>query len=356
MSPAPIYYAQTMPGFEQIAWLEIRKRFPGATLVEKLFVKDQNGIVVFQCGGEPERLLELRTAEDVFAEVISLPDLSRDWRDLRLIANEIERSSRLERAIRPGARTGRPLTYRVISRRVGNHQYRRMDLEAAVVKGVERKLGKKWTLVEDDADVEIWANILGSRLLCGVRLSDRTMRHRWYRVANLPAALRPSVAGAMVFLTEPSPADVFLDPMCGSGTLIAERLLVGDVAAILGGDIVPRALDASVANVAQLGRPCTFCCWDTCRLPLAAASVDKVAVNLPFGKQIGTRQEIEALYPRFCCELERLLKPGGRAVVLSAEFEMVKQALRVAPALHIDHGYSVAVLGQWARLYLVRRA
>ncbi|MBN1659968.1 MAG: RNA methyltransferase [Anaerolineae bacterium] len=355
MKPAPVYYAQTMPGFEQIAWLEIRKRFPHATLIETLFVKDQNGIVVFRFDGNPDRLLDLRTAEDVFAEIASMSELSRDWRDLRLIANEIDRSCLLQPVTLPRARTGRTLTYRVISRKVGNHQYRRMDLEAAVVKGVERKLGKKWTLVEDDADIEIWANVLGSRLLCGVRLSDRTMRHRSYRVASLPAALRPSVAGAMVFLIEPCPADVFLDPMCGTGTLIAERLLVADGATILGGDIAHRALAASALNAVQLGKPCTVCCWDACRLPLAAASVDKVAVNLPFGKQIGTRQEIEALYPRFFCELERLLKAGGRAVVLSAEFELVKQALRVAPALHIDHGYSVAVLGQWARLYLVRR-
>ena len=41
------YYAQTMPGVEEIAWIEIRDRLKGAHFQRYLFAKEQNGIVVF---------------------------------------------------------------------------------------------------------------------------------------------------------------------------------------------------------------------------------------------------------------------------------------------------------------------
>ncbi|MCZ7667870.1 MAG: hypothetical protein M5U34_12025 [Chloroflexi bacterium] len=45
------YYVQTMPGLEEIAWLEIRDMLPGAKFGEYLFAKEQNGIVTFSYAG-----------------------------------------------------------------------------------------------------------------------------------------------------------------------------------------------------------------------------------------------------------------------------------------------------------------
>ena len=362
MKPSPVLYAQTMPGVENIAWLEIRERLRGASLVELLFVKDKSGIVVFEFDGDPAELLGLRTTEDVFALVATATKLSRDWRDLRLVAQLIENSRalglavRLWRKVRPERGEREALTYRVISRKVGKHQYRRVDFEEAVAKGIQRRYGRRWTLVDDQADVEIWANMLGSRLLCGLRLSDRSMRHRGYQAVSLPAALRPSVAAAMVFLTDPAPGDVFLEPMCGSGTILAERVLSRGYGQVVGGDVSLSRARASVENLGHTSQQGLVCNWDACRLPIATASVDRVAVNLPFGKQLGSRQQVAKLYPPFFAELDRVLKPGGQAVVLSSEYELVKEALRRRKRLANVIGYSIAVLGQWARIYIVRKA
>jgi len=350
------YYAQTMPGVERIAWLEIRQRLPHVRFAEFFFVKDQNGIVAFEWDGDANRLFELRTTEDVFALVASAKKLSRDWKDLRTVARLIEQSASLNGAVKllPGAR-GRRVTYRVVSRKVGRHQYRRIDLQSAVVKGIQRRYGSKWRLVDDGARVEIWANVIGSRLLCGLRLSDQSMRHRAYQRVHLPASLRPSVAAAMVWLTDPAPQDVFLEPMCGSGTIMAERVLGGSYRRVLGGDILWDRARASARNLGSIGKPFTVCTWRACRLPLASGSVDAVSVNLPFGKQVGSRAEIEKLYPCFFAELERVLKPEGRAVVLSSEYELVKDVIRRHRRLLNVTGYSVAVLGQWARIYVLKK-
>ena len=213
----------------------------------------------------------------------------------------------------------------------------------------------------DDAQVEFWANELGSQFLLGARLSDRTMRHRFERKVELPAALRPSVAAAMVLLTEPRPDDVFLDPMAGSGTILYERMQAGPTARLLGGDIDPERVDAARKNVrgsrrkpgaGDTSQP-DIRQWDARQLPLDTASVDKVATNLPFGKQLGRDVPPARLYPAVLAELERVVRPGGRIVLLSSEFDLIKETVRQRPRLRITTGYSVAVLGTWGRIYIV---
>jgi len=351
-----------MPGVEEIAWLEIRSRLPEAKFSETLFAKEQNGIVIFDYDGLIADLLQLRTAEDVFIEALSLEKLSRDWRDLRQVADRIADSAAFGRAMgaltRYQAKRSKSPSYRVVARKYGRHQYRRKDLQDAVLKGVKRRY-PLWRPVADDAQMEIWVNVLGSRLLCGLRLSDRTMRHRHRKAVELEASLRPSVAAAMIFLTEPQPEDIFLDPMCGSGTLLLERRLGGPYRQMLAADIDAKRAEATLTNLlAQRKEPpkaFTVMQADARRLPFAEGVMDKVATNLPFGKQLGSPQVIANLYPAFFAQLERVLRPGGRAVVLSSEYEEIKEAVRRQQGLVILTGYSVAMLGQWGRIYIMER-
>jgi 23S rRNA G2445 N2-methylase RlmL len=159
----------------------------------------------------------------------------------------------------------------------------------------------------------------------------------------------------MVWLTHPDPTDVFVDPMCGSGTILAERMLAAPYAEVRGGDLAAQSVKATLQNLNTPHKPFHVQAWDARDLPLAAASVDKLAANLPFGKQIGSPAEIRRLYPAFFRELSRVLKPGGLATVLSSEYELIKTTLRREPQLEIQTGYSIATLGQWGRLYIIKK-
>jgi 23S rRNA G2445 N2-methylase RlmL len=355
------YYAQTMPGIEEIAWLEIRSRLPQAKFVEYLFAKEQNGIVVFDYEGATADLLQLRTVEDVFLQALSVNKVSRNWQDIGLITDLVQKSEEFGRAVNNFLRYRKfpaPPTYRVISRKYGQHPYRRKDFAEAILKGMKARY-PRWTPRADDTEVEVWANLLGSHLLCGLRLSDRTMRHRFAKKVELEASLRPSVAAAMVFLTNPEANDIFLEPMCGSGTLLLERR-TGPYRQLLGGDILSDRAWAARQNLLERRqrsqvRPVSIYQWDARRLPLASGVIDKVATNLPFGKQIGSPQQVARLYPAFFAEVARVLRPNGRAVVLSSEYELVKESVRRQDNLEIVTGYSIAVLGQWGRIYIVER-
>ena len=355
------YYVQTMPGVEDIAWIEVRDRLAGAKFSEKVFAKEQNGLLLFNYGGEASDLMQLRTVEDVFVLAISLDKVPRTHQVLPQLTELVSQTAVFQTAIDVAMsirkQPGRP-SYRVISRLYGSHEIYRKELGAAVEKGMKLRY-PRWRLVPDHAMLEIWVNLLGSRLVCGIRLTDRTTRHRFNKPVNLKAALRPSVAAAMVHLSQPSDDDVFLDPMCGSGTLLMERRYAGAYAQMIAGDNVRDHVWATRQNVEALRKepPNAFSTLhaDAVKLPLATGSINKVVTNLPFGKQIGSSKAIKKLYPAFFRELERIVGENGRAIVLSSEYDLVKDAVRRCPSLEILTGYSIAVLGQWGRVYIIRR-
>lgn len=359
---AKTYYVQTMPGVEEIAWLEIRDKLPGVKFGETVFAKDQNGLLIFSYAGEPSDLFQLRTIEDAFVLAISIEKAPRTRQVLPQITALVQDSAVFRHAIDTAMpvrkQPGRP-SYRVISRLYGSHDIYRKQLGEAVRRGMKERY-PRWRLVDDHAQLEIWVNLLGSRLVGGIRLTDRTMRHRFNKPVALKAALRPSVAAAMIHLTQPTDDDIFLDPMCGSGTLLMERRYAGAYGQMLAGDIVRDNVWAARQNVEALRKepPSSFSTLqaDTARLPLATGSITRVATNLPFGKQIGSPKALKKLYPAFFRELDRVLGANGRAVVLSSEYDLVKTAVRACPNLEILTGYSIAVLGQWGRIYIIRRA
>ncbi|MCA9899180.1 MAG: RNA methyltransferase [Ardenticatenaceae bacterium] len=355
------YYVQTMPGVEEIAWLEVRDKLPGAKFGETVFAKDQNGLLIFSYAGEAEDLFQLRTVEDVYVLALSVEKVPRTRQILPQITELVQDTAVFQQAIDVAwpirVQPARP-SYRVISRLYGSHDIYRKQLGEAVERGMKARY-PKWRLVDDHAQVEIWINLLGSRLVGGIRLTDRTTRHRFNKPVELKAALRPSVAAAMIHLTQPADDDIFLDPMCGSGTLVMERRYAGAYAQMLAGDIELKHTQAARKNVNALRKepPTHFSALhlDAAKLPLAPGSVTKVATNLPFGKQISSPKALKKLYPAFFGELERVLAGNGRAIVLSSEYDLVKESVRKCPNLEILTGYSVAVLGQWGRIYIIRR-
>jgi tRNA G10 N-methylase Trm11 len=143
--------------------------------------------------------------------------------------------------------------------------------------------------------------------------------------------------------------------MCGAGTILIERAHAGRYAQLLGGDIRAEALVVARANVGLRYKPIELSEWDARDLPLDAGSISAAAVNLPFGKQIGSAEENRSLYPTALRELERVLRPGARLVALSGDRRALDEALRRARGLARRQVYPVLVLGQAAGVYVIER-
>lgn len=341
-------YAFTTRGLESVAAREIAARLDGATVRGT-----ERETVHFDYRGDPKRLLRLGTTEDVFALVANV-EVSRRKEDLRQIAEQVRRSPSLGEgvglacALKP--RKPKRISYRVIAQRTADvRDYRRVDVQIAVSNAI-RSIFPKWKEVEDDAHVEIWARQDNRTVLCGVRLSDRTMRHRTYKLAHLEASLRPIVARSMVILSDPSDDDVFLDPMCGAGTILIERGEHGRYGHLLGGDIREEAVSATRLNVGPKYKPIGICRWDATRLPVADGVVSRIVCNLPFGKKIGSQSENVGLYSRFLDEGARVLKPSGKMVLLTSESDLLRRCVSKV-GFHIQKTVEIEVLGQDATVF-----
>jgi len=91
-----LYYAHTMPGLEDVAWTEIRRRLDGVSFEAFKEIRGKNGLVLFRYAGQPADLLRLRTIEDVFFLVERIPKVEWGYQGLSQIYQTILHSRFLD--------------------------------------------------------------------------------------------------------------------------------------------------------------------------------------------------------------------------------------------------------------------
>lgn len=343
----PACYALVLPGLEPVAAAEVADDL-GAEVK-----KSGRGIVVFRPPALDDSLLQLRTTEDVFLLAWGTDSLTYRACDLDSIRKWTARDAdwtnllRLHHALRPKPK-GKP-TYHLVAQMTGRHGYRRLDALEALARGLAGKFPASWRPADENAAVEVWLTIHGQTAVCGLRLSDRSMRHRAWKLEHRPASLRPTAAAAMIRLADPEGGQTLLDPLCGAGTLLAEAIAyarqqrLGRID-VVGGDLDPAAVRAAETNLRRVG-PTTLRVWDARRLPLPDASIDRLVTNPPFGKQLASPDEVGPLYRALVPEFDRVLRPGGRTVLVVSEFPPFREAA-FAAGWRLTRQLEVRLLGQ----------
>ena len=349
-------YVETVPGLEEVAWLEIRQRFPQAEFAGFLFAKNERGIAVFKAPAKPSDLFALDTVDAIFLTAAFLEKTTRGYRDLRRLRDQLVLSGDFGRALNAFSRYRRRQvqTYRLVARTYGKHEYDRQALRRAVIQAIE-ELYPDWQRVQTDAGVEVWANVLGSSILVGLHLPP-PRDWRTPAVAGPPAAAGPlpqSVAAALSLLSEPRRHDIFLDPFLDGGAIVSARS-ASPVTLILSGAHssleLSTALETVTAGAPSSSQPALFF-WNATALPLPASAVNKIATRFP----AAPAADVTRQYVQWLQEMQRVLRPAGQAVVLTRAFEQFKDAIREAPYLEIRSGYSVTVSREWGRIYLLQR-
>ncbi len=122
-------------------------------------------------------------------------------------------------------------SFAIRSERVGVHNFTSMDISRVVGQAVidsyinSKSLRLKVDL--DEPDVEILCLVRDHEFLMGVNTTGPSLHRRWYRVYDHPAAIKSTIASAMIEMSGWKPDDSLIDPMCGGATIPIEASLRG---------------------------------------------------------------------------------------------------------------------------------
>lgn len=144
-------------------------------------------------------------------------------------------------------------------------------------------------------------------------------RHVENRPFFSPVSLDPRLARTLVNLSGVAPGQTLLDPFCGTGGVLIEAAHMGVRA--FGSDLDPDMVAGTRRNLEHFGVSGTVAPSDVERVPSLLAGwglghVDAVVADLPYGRSASTGKEaIRDLYARAMATIERVLRPGGSAVL-----------------------------------------
>lgn len=167
----------------------------------------------------------------------------------------------------------------------------------------------------------------------------------------LPASIHPTVAAALCIAGKIDSNDVFCDPCCGAGTIIAERLSYGPAKKVLGFDISNEAIQLSKQNLSRLGQKVDLRTADMRNLPMESNSVDIIVANLPFGIRVGDRTKNRSLYRDFLKESYRILASGGRLVAYTHDATAFELSCRDSGWQGVQRIASVQAGGLTVKVY-----
>ncbi len=235
---------------------------------------------------------------------------------------------------------------------VDGKTFTRQDLQRFVI---QRLRAMEVRIDEDEGENEL--NVFAideSYYICTPRWKAEEVPGRSLRMIERQGALPPTAAAAMAFLAEPKTGETILDPVCGSGTLLAEAAHMQPGARLIGFDTDAQAVSSAKRNLefadgARLERK------DGAATGLAAGSVDVFLANLPFGKQFGDKAGNAVLYRRLFDEMIRIGKgTTWRAVILTSDDKAVDTAKAGMTGVDFEPRLKVKVRGELARVWIVR--
>ena len=242
-------------------------------------------------------------------------------------------------------------------RLVTSRQNQLVSVDKALLMRLERELARRSGMKVDRSrpDTEFW---LLSRSEGRSYFLKRLSRHTAYDKLLHPGELHPEVAFLLCYLTKPLHTDVVADPFCGYGAIPKERckrfpfqkLFAFDVSesALL---LTRKALPDRETILAQKQDLFTL----TQDRPELCGAVDAIITDPPWGLYEDVPGGLSEFYQKMLAAFSAMLKPGGRAAVLTARNEEFLGAVRAEPGFSLQRELHILVSGKKCGMYLLTR-
>ncbi len=350
------YRLTSNPGLEDIVETELRERISAIAPDAAITVKPQGlaGVVQLDPGD-----IERGTLESQLWKLRSVFHVIRHLETVTLSAPDMlsELLAKVGETEFPGVTPED--TFRVTSRRTGEHPFGSMDIEREAGAVVNRTTGMGVDL--EGFTVHVRVDLRDTIGMIGMQLTSTGLDRRYAWAFRPRVALRTTVAYGMLRLANFSePPQSVIDPFCGSGTVLLEAASLWPNARIVGCDKVDECVEGATANVSAAGFSERIEVRQADARDLGelyeAASFDAVICNPPFGVRLGQKTDFEHLYRRFLHGAEHVLARGGRAVFLGGKRRHhVAHIVSRIRKLRIVHVRVIETGGVYPAIYVLER-
>lgn len=218
-------------------------------------------------------------------------------------------------------------SFRITAKRFGKHDFSSVDLQKSVGRIIERRFEKKVSLEKYDVNLRI--DLIGNLCLWGEQLTNDCAETRLKRPYIHRAAVKQTLAHALLRLAELESGMSLLDCTCGSGTILAEAFSVfGEKIQIFGLELYPEIAEGARRNMAENGVSAEIRTGDAREMSeFFTRKFDRIVSNLPFGMVSGKGMDLKSFYFRMIAEADKVLHSHGKAVFMTARPGVLKEVL-----------------------------
>lgn len=338
----PSFYSTFPSGLQEVVQDALARRLNDAKIELAL-----DGLIVYQTSQPIQHIKNIRFFNNTFL----LLRLFQTPREAMLAFMMTALMAAADALVIPPAVTEGAQFYRITASRHNQTTPIDRDTLAELERVFSRKLGLR--VHRTLPDVEVWFLERSEGIgLAGVRLTRRAATEKELQRGEL----KPELANLLCQISEPDKDDVFLDPFAGSGAIPLERARSFAARRILAYDVDPLAVKHIRARAAQEKARLTVEEGDARALRrVADGAVDKLVTDPPWGLfEAQNQTTLGGLYAAMLGECERVLKPGGLAVILMGQKELFESAI-AQTGLHMLKRYDVLVSGKKAAIYKLRK-
>ena len=107
-----------------------------------------------------------------------------------------------------------------------NSMYASLKVKDAIADHFREATGKRPSVNAEDPDIRINVYLMGNHCILSLDSSGESLHKRGYRIGQGDAPINEVLAAGMILLTGWDGTKNFLDPMCGSGTLVIEAAMI----------------------------------------------------------------------------------------------------------------------------------
>lgn len=108
-----------------------------------------------------------------------------------------------------------------------NSMFVSLKVKDAIVDQFRARTGKRPSVNTDNPDLKINVHLMGDKCTISLDSSGESLHKRGYRVGQTEAPINEVLAAGMILLSGWDGKSNFMDPMCGSGTLLIEAAMIG---------------------------------------------------------------------------------------------------------------------------------